>query len=173
MPPGKYIFDWKFDLGPWCGFDEEWGGEEYSIAHTVGQGNFSIFIDDGAPWPAFTQTSCASLAGHVAFATTSVRDDVAFDHGTPVPITCAITQPVTETPQPCLATVDAVQAASISSIMTWIDDAAGSPTSTSTSSPTASTAGVITPVQTPSLAGDLRPTVYGLVALFAGLILGA
>ncbi|KAK3689355.1 hypothetical protein B0T22DRAFT_461366 [Podospora appendiculata] len=140
MPDGEYRFSWHFDIGPWCGHlrvidtspgtngSQGWDTWIYSMTHTISSGAFNISVADDAPWPAFTPTSCPSVAGQVSFATQRpvIERNVSPDTG------CETTESVTELANPCLATVGLAQAASISSVMQW-GIAAPTPTASSSS----------------------------------------
>ncbi|KAK3317579.1 hypothetical protein B0T19DRAFT_469306 [Cercophora scortea] len=115
MPAGQYRFNWRFDIGPWCGPFRVTNGSPGTNGSQGWDTVFKISVADDAPWPAFTPTSCASVAGQVSFATSPA---VVGRHVSPEE-SYASTLSVTESANPCLATVGPAQAASISSVMKW------------------------------------------------------
>ncbi|KAK0623754.1 hypothetical protein B0T14DRAFT_565078 [Immersiella caudata] len=67
LPPGNYLFEWEFSVGPWCGSAP--GAEKTTIwrnSGTISNWSFHITIDDDAPWPEFDSKSCPSVAGQAA-----------------------------------------------------------------------------------------------------------
>jgi hypothetical protein len=162
MPPGDYRFSWNFTIGPWCeSFDNT---SEYDAQRHVGDGSFSISVADDAPWPAFTHTDCASVAGQVSFASTAVWSPPAYINPT-APLLCVATASVTDPPNPCRVTVKAAQAASISSIMTW----SGSPRSSAAPALTVPEPGPTDPAR-PSKAAHVRLSISVLFSSLACII---
>ena len=124
MPPGEYIFSWKIKTGPTCYSSS---GSFSVVGDVFGSGTFNLSVADDAPWPDFapmapaTTTRCASLAGQASFSGTGSYI-TNWTSPTTTPLACGVTETVTETPDPCRATVGREQARSISSIMTWVDE---------------------------------------------------
>ncbi|KAK5652327.1 hypothetical protein OQA88_10677 [Cercophora sp. LCS_1] len=117
MPPGDYTFAWRFTIGPWCEVLTVPRSREYAATHLVHKGSFNITVAEDAAWPDLRPTGCAEVAGQVSFTAydAAVTGWMSFDETW----TCALTASVTETPEPCRATLGAEQASMVSSIMTW------------------------------------------------------
>lgn len=134
MPAGEYVFEWKVFSAPcWV------PGGGIRIMSPAGEGsfNFTISDDDNAPWPDLRPSPCAYLAGQASFAVTATGVTESSYQSRPTPSTssCAgALVTVTETAEPCRATIGSEQAKRISSIMSWVD---GSPMATSTATATA------------------------------------
>ncbi|KAK3376587.1 hypothetical protein B0T24DRAFT_222644 [Lasiosphaeria ovina] len=177
MPLGEFVFEWSFSIGPWCNITDK--RQTYVAGLGISTGTFNITVADDAQWPAFNPTSCASPLGQVSFSKTS-----AYTAGflSPATLSCVITQSVTDTLDPCRATVGPAQAESISSIMSWSSLPGETPApssvnptlsapfrvSSGSSTSTASTTSVLlngTPTSTNS-AGRLRVDIFSFVALF-------
>ncbi|KAK1826654.1 hypothetical protein QBC39DRAFT_292880, partial [Podospora conica] len=120
-PPGEYEFTWNFQIGPWCEVLTAPRSREYASNHFISRGAFNFTVAEDAPWPVLTRTAadqaCASVAGQVSF---TAYNTMAPMWNTMLDWTmgpCAMTASVTDAPAPCRATVDAEQAARVSSIM--------------------------------------------------------
>ncbi|KAK4448988.1 hypothetical protein QBC34DRAFT_406492 [Podospora aff. communis PSN243] len=125
LPPGEYVFEWDFSVGPWCGPAPD--AEQAIIWRnwwTISNGSFHITIDDDVSFPEFDSKSCPSVAGQVSFGATTEYSQTGLLPITTLP--CVQMTPVTEKPDPCRATLGVVQAASISSAMSWLGTHTGS-----------------------------------------------
>ena len=132
-PPGEYEFTWNVQIGPWCEVLAVPRSKEYSSNHFVSRGRFNFTVAEDALWPVLAKTpagekdSCASVAGQVSFTAYNTMVP-AWDTRYDEPYgPCAMTASVTDAPAPCQATVNAEQAARVSSIMTWVDGPTATP----------------------------------------------
>ncbi|KPM46154.1 Beta-glucosidase cel3A [Neonectria ditissima] len=118
LAPGAYTFEWLFGMGPWCEYLP--GSAAYDYNPGLSEGSFGFAIEEGAPTPTFTGT-CPTPVGAISFTglTTWHGLYASLDSPTATTMFCAMTAPVTHEPEPCLATVDAVQERSISSRLQW------------------------------------------------------
>ncbi|KAK3365377.1 hypothetical protein B0H63DRAFT_491022 [Podospora didyma] len=118
MPPGLYRFRWAYSIewnhdlnGLGICFDDATTASGYtlSLSYRIKHGNFTFTVDNDAP--VVVQASLDPTLATVKPVETWYSPDYT--------ITCAWARNVTEAANPCRATVNAAQAAKISSIMSW------------------------------------------------------
>jgi len=121
MLSGEYMLRWEVKTGPTCYFGEN-STSLNAVGDYFGEGLVAFTVADDAPWPELQPTPCASVAGQVSFSATGAYiSNWISPVGTYQPLPCGVTEKVTESPDPCRATVGPEQARSISSIMTWVE----------------------------------------------------
>ena len=129
--PGVYLFEWAFSIGPWCAFGEDPWFESYAYQKQISSGSFNVTVAEDAPLPALKTDACASFAGAVSYVAVATYN---FGHSVDNDPACVQTAPVTNSPDPCGATLNAAQATSASGVMGWSATPTSSlPTATSTS----------------------------------------
>ncbi|TDZ32362.1 hypothetical protein C8035_v012456 [Colletotrichum spinosum] len=120
LEAGNYTFHWQLRGGAVCEITRS--SAQYDSMFVIGNGSFGFAVESGAPTPTFTGT-CPTALGAASFRSATVYRGLPWDeeHGDPATQTlgCGVTAGVTATPEPCRATVDAAQEASLSRRLHW------------------------------------------------------
>jgi hypothetical protein len=113
---GVYQFKWQFVIGPVCSRN---GSEsQYELSKWAAYGAFDVTVNaTSAPLPTMTAATCATFLGAVSY--TNTVTDWTFQQSVDNAPTCVGLASVTQTPQPCRATLNAEHIGSVRKAMGW------------------------------------------------------